>query len=197
MINKDIDKEILLKIESEETFLSFSTVNKYFFSLYDENLFRKRIEIFLPKIKKRQGNYKELYLYNFSLIKKLKNVYNFEFTSGDPEKYIKILSKPTSYTFQAYYIGKYGYEDLISRISSTQYSSAMSGAAHSGNLKLVRYFMNLGCKDYDEALFSAIQHNHTHIINLFLPLASDWRAFILEAEMWNRHELALFFETKI
>ncbi len=197
MINKDMCREILLKVESEETFLNFSTVNKYFFSLYDENLFRKRIEIFLPKIKKRQGNYKELYLYNFSLIKKLKNVYNFEFKSGDPEKYIRILSKPRAAAYQAYHIGKYGYEDLISRISPNEYSSVMSGAAHSGNLKLVNHFMNLGCKDYDEALFSAIKHNHSHIINLFLPLASDWRAFILEAEMWNRHELALFFETKI
>ncbi len=92
MINiKDVDKEILLKIECEETFLNFSTVNKYFSSLYDENMFKKRMSLQFPNANNDKNlSFKRLYLYNLFLCKKLKETFQFNFKTGDPEKYICI-----------------------------------------------------------------------------------------------------------
>ncbi len=123
-------------------------------------------------------------MYKLECVKNLKRIYNFDFKTGDPEKYLKILSKPTAFRFQAYTIAKYGYEDLFDIIYPQEYDDAMCGA---GNLKLVSHFMNLGATEYDDALYSAIKHNHRHVIDFFISLGAD--IYIVEAERCNHVNL--------
>ena len=196
---KDLDKQVLLKTSSHTEFLTCSTLNKYLFSLYDENLYRKRMELYFPAVKNKDNlTYKKLYLYNLSIVETLKEIYKFDFKSGDPKKYIKILSQPMAFQAQANYIAKYGYEDLLHIIFPQEYDVALSGAASSGNMKLVCHFMDLGANDYDFALFCAIKHNHRSVINLFLSLgASDWQEFLPEAERYNHVDLIKLFKSKM
>ncbi len=195
---KDLDREILLKIDCHTLFLEFSTLNKYFYSLFDEILYRKKVKLYFPNTKNKENlTYRKLYLYNVSLIKKLKETYKFTFKSGDPKKYIKILSQPKAFQYHAYYIARYGYEDLLNIIYPQDYDISLSGAAHSGNTKLVHYFINLGASDYNLALYSAIRHNHRPLIDIFLPFASDWQDFLSEAEDWGHTDLIKLFKSKI
>ena len=211
---RDIDKEILLKVERDEDFLRCMTLNSYIYSLYDEYLFSRRMKRKYPDVKNKDStSYKKLYLKTVSKITQLKKVHNFDFRSGDPEKYLDIFSHPSATRYQSYVIGKYNYEDVFYMIGKYNYEHVfymlypqdityfLNGAASGGQLKLVKELIssnnfNLNSDDYNTALCSAIKRNRREIIDLFLSLgANDYREFLIETVKYNNQDLIDLFRS--
>jgi hypothetical protein len=213
---RDLDKEVLLKIEKEEDFLMCRRINSYIYSLYDEFLFERRIKrkypdvknLFEKRVKKRYPdinikslNYKNLYIKTIKEILKLKIRYNFEFLKGNPEKYLKIFSNPMKFEYRAYLIGKYNYKDVFYMLYDQDRNNFLDGAASGGQLELIKEWIsdhNFTVSNYDTALCSAIKNNRRAVIDLFLSLgAKDYREFLIEAVKYNHQDLVNLFQSLI
>jgi hypothetical protein len=213
---RDLDKEVLLKIEKEEDFLMCRRINSYIYSLYDEFLFERRIKrkypdvknLFEKRVKKRYPdvnikslNYKNLYIKTIKEILKLKIRYNFEFLKGNPEKYLKIFSNPLKYEYRAYLISKYNYKDVFYMLYTQHRDHFLDGAASVGQLELIKEWIsnhNFTVSNYDTALCSAIKTNKRNIIDFLLSLgANDYREFLIEAAKYNHQDLVNIFQSLI
>ena len=199
---RDIDKEILLKVERDEDFLRCRLLNSYICSLYDEYLFSRRMKRKYPDVKnKDSSSFQKLYMKNVSKVTQLKKVHNFDFRKGDPEKYLDVFSYPSAPRYQSYVIGKCNYEDIFYMLYPQDRTYFLNGAASGGQLKLAKELIssnNFTNDDYNTALCSAIKRNHTEIINLFLSLgAKDYREFLIEAVKYNHQDLIDLFRSLI
>lgn len=96
--NKDVDKLILEKIDSDRDLLKTCSVNSYFKNLCDDDFFRKRLRQkypFLFDLKSKEISWKNYYLKSVYYIDKMKREYDFDFTSksfGTPKEYYDILA---------------------------------------------------------------------------------------------------------
>ena len=131
---RDIDKEILLKVERDKDFLRCRTLNSYIYSLYDEYLFSRRMKRKYPDVKNKVSSFKKLYMKTVFKIVQLKKVHNFDFRSGDPERYLDIFSYPSAPRYQSYVIGKYNYGDIFYMLYPQDRSYFLNGAASGGQI---------------------------------------------------------------
>lgn len=115
--NKDADRIILQHLDDRDL-LQLILVNKYAYSLTDENFWRNRLMLKYPSTVefRRDESWKEYYLSVVYYIDKLKNKYNYIYVKRDP-KYIydvfKNIGARTSYSAPSqkkFY--QSGYEDL-------------------------------------------------------------------------------------
>ena len=115
--NKDVDKIILQHLDDRDLF-QLIPINKYAYSLTDENFWRSRlISKYLNTIDfKKDETWKEYYLSVVYYIDVLKSKYNYSYIKGDP-KYIYTVFKQiegrVSYSAskqKEFY--QHGYEDL-------------------------------------------------------------------------------------
>jgi hypothetical protein len=92
--NKDADRKILEILNDKDLFESM-LVNKYIYSLIDENFWRNRMISNFPstfEFKSENETWKNYYLKVVYYIDKLKRDFKFNFIKGDPKKYYELIS---------------------------------------------------------------------------------------------------------
>ena len=113
--NKDADRIILQHLDDRDL-LQLILVNKYAYSLTDENFWRNRLVSKYPSTVefKRDQTWKHYYLSVVYYVDKLKNKYNYSYIKGDPKNIYDIFNKmegvPIFSKIQEFY--KHGYEDI-------------------------------------------------------------------------------------
>ena len=196
---RDIDKEIVLRIERDKDFLKCRGLNSYINSFYDEYMFMRRMKRKYPDVKKKEKTWREEYMNTIDFVLKLKKSHNFNFQTGNPKHYLRIFSHPMKFAYQSYLVGKHNYCDVFPLLNPQDRSHFLDGAAHGGQLNLVKELILLGGftnDDYNTALCSAIKHNHRPIIDLFLSLgANDYREFLIEAVKYDHQDLINLFQS--
>ncbi len=122
---KDVDREILLRVEDDQQILNICSLNKYFVEVCNDIFFRNRLAFKYPDtlvFKPDDISWKKYYLSVLNYIKKLLTEYKFHFKTGDPKKYYEIFlwetgeykDAPWFYaTQQVYLASKYSYIDLL------------------------------------------------------------------------------------
>ena len=155
---KDVDKLIIQNMDVRTFLNTYRINNKYVHSLFDENIFKQRVEKEFPRLvslKSRHWNWKRYYLSLVRWAHYLKENFNFE--SNDfrdhPQKYIPILDKLNKSDFTKQSImdiilhkaSGNGYIDLVKFAidnGATRYQRAMDYAAVFGQMEVFEYLRN-------------------------------------------------------
>lgn len=94
--NKDVDREILLRIKSDDILLKACSVNKYALSLCDDMFFYNRVKREYPiafQIKEnKEENWKQYFLSIIKYKYEIKRLFGFMLKDGDFKKYFDVLS---------------------------------------------------------------------------------------------------------
>ena len=211
---KDLDREILLRLESDKELLEFCSLSKYNLSLCDESFYRNRLFRKYPetvKDKPQDMKWKQYYLKMVFYIGKLSEEYNFNFNTGNPEKYYRILKNPLIYD-QMYETSKNNYIDLLNRFLTDPsqiyiwiniLSFGIAGAAEGGHKSLVTYF--LACTDLapqhrpdflEQAIGGASFENKREIIEYLLKEGADPNDGLYGAAKSNNKEMVKYLISK-
>jgi hypothetical protein len=116
-MSKDTDRFILEKLDDRDL-LNAILSNKYFYSLTNEDFWKKRLMDRYPstlEYKKEGETWKQYYLKVVYYIDLIQRKYNFTFTKGDPLFYYNYLNKHynnASRRIKQYEALKSGHEDL-------------------------------------------------------------------------------------
>jgi len=154
---KDVDK---LKIQNMDvrTFLNTYRINnKYVHSLFDENVFRQRVEKEFPRLislKPKSFKWKKYYLSLVRWSHYLKENFNFESNDfrNHPIKYISILDKLNKLKNEEYLLySDFTFEEYKSRIMN----EILRKASLNGYLDIVKFAIDNGANDYQRAMNSA------------------------------------------
>jgi len=211
--NKDVDREILLKIKSDRQLLDTCSVDKYALSLCNESFFRNRLQRKYPETlqdKPEEMKWKEYYLKMVYYVGKLSEKYNFPFVKGNPEKYYKIFQEPKNY-LQLYEASKNNYFDLIKFFikKDKDYTSSdiaewgISGAAEYDHLDLVKYFL-AATKQFPEynkvfldiALGAASGTNRKSLIDYLLNEGADPNEGLYSSAKNNQRDIIEYLISK-
>ena len=145
--NKDIDREILLKL-SDEDLITFYSLNKYFYEDVCDNLFFKRkLQQSYPETLKfyNEDNYKKYYLKVVHCIFEMIFKYKYLYTSGDPVKQLNIF-------------------DNLYFEEETIYNELLSESCRQGDLTLVKEALDKGADINDNALDNACFYGYVEIV---------------------------------
>ncbi len=156
---KDVDREILLRVDDDQQILDICSFNKYFVEVCNDIFFRNRLAFKYPDTldsKPHDLSWKKYYLSVINYIKKLSTTYNFQFKTGDPKKYYEIFlwetgeykDAPLYYVHkQIYLASKYGYIDLLNIIlqrknfGNNDLLWGLAGAVENKHQVLIDYYM--------------------------------------------------------
>ena len=98
--NKDVDSEILLKMD-DRSFIRTCSVNKYFMFLCEKDnglLFKRRLQLFYPDtVQYKVGSWKMYYAAVIKAIALLREKYKFQYTKEDPFIQLQILERHANY----------------------------------------------------------------------------------------------------
>ena len=202
---RDLDREILLRIDDDDTFLNMRCVNKYLCSFFNENFYERRMKYKYPQATRSKKEivytWKDFYLKTVSIVEKLEKDHQIYFYMGDPRKYLRLLSFNDAKWYRGYYMGKHNCRDLIFLLQPRDYTYAFDGASSKGHWKMIKELISrheFSTQDYNDALCNAIRENRRDIIDYFISLgANDWQEFINEAAQYNHEDLIALFKSKI
>jgi ankyrin repeat protein len=210
--NKDVDRFILLKLESDREILEFCALNKYAKNLCNDDFFRNRVYQKFPnsvpfktsKISKT-STWKKYYLYLIYYIDKMKDLgFNFsEVSNGDVKSYYEILKDEdrliaivTAIEKDYLDLVKYYIEDKNIDLSvyNTNYNILMAMAAENGHKSIVDYFISKGANDWNQGMAFAIKGGQTELVNFFIEKgAKNWNIGLYSAAVAGNRDLILFF----
>lgn len=191
--HRDADREILLRIQSDEELLNICKMeNKYIKSLCNEDFFRRRLLNKFPEtIKDKSVNvsWRKYYLSMVYYVGKLQEEFSFDFRIGNPEKYYKIFLDREN---QMYEVGKNNYIDLFERLNqdyiaeekvegvdikfSDEIHSTIFGAAEYDHKSFLTYLLKLTNYDLqylNTALRGASLDGNKELIEILLELGGD------------------------
>ena len=155
--NKDVDREILLRIESDDILLKACSVNKYALSLCDDMFFYNRVKREYPiafQIKEnKEVNWKHYFLSIIKYKADIEKRFNFKLKDGDFKKYFDVLSFMEEREMKEYDkiqfsiqtgINKYA-KHLLGYYMINRYgridSNFVYKAIRYNNLEMVKYFL--------------------------------------------------------
>ena len=198
---KDVDREILSKLEEDKDLLNACSVNKYAWKLCDDNFFRNRLIRKYPDAVKynKNGKWKEYYLKTIFYISRLFEEYNFVYKTGDPKIYYDILFK-TQYTHvQLEEAAENNYLDLVNFLLSIQpvfmryiyIQHVIGGAALNNRIDVIDHFLKeANVNALNHGLLSAIRGNHYNLVTLFVERgANSFEVAIKLAEISNNQKM--------
>lgn len=149
--NKETDRLVLLKIDNERDFSAACMTNRYYLSLCDNNLLRRRIQKYYPqslKHKEDSESFKMFYSRLIQHILLLKQDYNIFFKVEDPIDYYNILHSRMFYLWKIRQAIRKGYTDLAiflvesRNIYHTTLPKLLKLSQEHNNQDLVTYFTN-------------------------------------------------------
>ena len=146
--NKDIDREILLKVKDDKEIIELCHFNRYFFfNVCDDNFFHRRLQqAYLDTIKfnlkRKEENWKRFYMRMMYYVFWMKESHGYEYTKGNPIVQAKILREG----------GKY---------------KLLLNSAQEGEVALVKYVINkeeLPIRIVEDALIHATENGHLNVV---------------------------------
>ena len=148
--NKDIDREILLKVKDDKEIIELCHSNRYFFfNVCDDNFFHRRLQHTYPdtitlKLKREEESWKRFYMRMMYYIFWMKETYKYEYTGGNPIIQSEILRN----TFGGKYL-------------------LLLNAAKEGEVALIQYIMGkeeIPLRFVDDALIYATEYGHLNVV---------------------------------
>ena len=154
--NKDIDREILLKL-SDEDLITCCSLNKYFYNdVCDDLFFKRKLQQSYPETLKfyNEISYKKYYLKIVPCIFEMIFKYKYNYTYGDPVKQLNIFVKV--------YSSEYNYNNELLIESSQQ-----------GDLTLVKEALSKGADINNSTLYYACLYGHLEIVKYLIVHGAD------------------------
>jgi len=180
--DKNVDTEILLRIEDERDLLYRCNVNKYTRKLCDDNFFRRRAQMKYPNsllYKNKETSWKNFYLNLIYYIDKLEREYKFDYKFGDPEEIYNILlidNKDVALERAA----KANYTDLVEYFINNhlvdEYEDwiyILQFGAQNKNKKLIEIAISKGANNFDDGLRFAALNQDEELIRYFMDKGAD------------------------
>jgi hypothetical protein len=166
---KDADREILMRIDSDQELLSTCLLNKYSLSLCNNDFYHNRMILKFPYLLSfypQNTDWKLAYLQNMYYIGKMKEEYGFSFeqpingysSSGIPRRYYEILEK---YAKRNIAVDKDGNPFPI--VTPLPNVGLKISVTH-GFLNLVEYFISSGANNFIETILYVIVTNKSTVI---------------------------------
>ena len=175
---KDIDREILSKLDSDTDLFNACSVNKYFWKLGDDHFFRNRLISKYPNVVKynENGKWKQYYLNVMYYISKTREVHNFLYQTGNPKIYYDILFKTPYPHVQIEKSAENNYLDLVNFLLNDKPSlrhiflrNVFQSAALRNHLCLIQHFLKeANSSALNKGLRGAIQGQHLDLVIFFL-----------------------------
>ena len=205
--NKDVDRLMLSKLDTDRDVLNACSVNKYARYICNEDFFRNRIISKYPKSVpfKNTEKWKEYYL-NVVYYKDKMKEKGFSFTDGNAELYYKIFQEKDSFIRVIDSLTN-GFLDLLAYLIDDEKfkfddprlddNMLMAMAAEKGHKNIVDYFIGKGANNYNQALAFAIRGGHRELVDLFLSKgANNWNNGLFAAAEKGNKELIIYFIKK-
>jgi len=181
---RDLDREILLRIESERDLLNVCSTNKYALSLCNDTFFMNRIIRKYPgayeHFKKGNKKWKEIYLHLLKYIDKLNLEYDFFYQRGDPKLYYDILSRKNLNAEHAIEVATMNnLPDLVNYFIQKNdpydidFNASLVYAVAVNNRQLVNLFLSYGASFYDGALLEAAKNKNVELVEFFLEKGAN------------------------
>ena len=203
---KDVDAKILEELDDKSLFKILLT-NHYLNNLIDENFWRRRLISKYPSAVNFKGDetWKNYYLNTVSYVDRMKIQYGFVYSRGNPEKQYGLLKRyipinpngrtVTSYENLLLYSSRNGELELIKEAVSkgasiNYYGRPLTEATLAGHLDIVKYLVEKGSWNQDDALLLAVIHGHLDIVKYLLEKGvtfSGGNERLLEEAIRNNH----------
>ena len=148
---KDLDIEILSKI-NDEKLLKICRINKYFYyNVCDDNFLRMQLSKYpnIEKYKSENQTQKQFFTYVLNYISQLKKRFRFSYSSGDFKKQYNLLAKYSDMNILSLKSAKKGELHLLIHAlnegADITNDNIIFKAIKGGNLEIVKYLINNGC----------------------------------------------------
>ena len=171
--NKDIDREILLKLKDDKEIIELCHSNRYFFfNVCDNNFFHRRLQQAYPdtltlNLKREKESWKRFYMRMMYYIFQMKEKYQYDYHEGNPVVSLDILEKSKNnmrLLFNAAENGEIGLiKEALSRGVDIQIrgNDALDAAVSHSQLGAVKFLVEHGANLHDRE-------------DLFIRLAAIW-----------------------
>ena len=199
----DADRSILLEVEDRELLkICIPPINQYSEKLCDESFWFNRLKKYYPDsmIYKVKGTWKNYFLTIIYYIDKLKREFNFDYKTGNPKEYYKILSENSRDSEKVRNATNIEALDLIDFLISGKnidLSSAFLTASIKGNMSIIKYLEEKNFNDWNIGLAGAAENGEASLIRYFEKKgATNWNLGLLGAARGNHFTLIDYFIKK-
>ena len=185
---KDVDREILKRVDDKELVRVCSTDRKTWSEVCDDDFLKRRLAKYpgIEKYKRQNETWKQFFLRFIYYTSKLREEHQFEYTDGNFKKQYELLEN---------YKGKWN--DLLfhasraGELSVVKYAvqngadihayndNAIRNAAEKGHLELVKFLVDKGANIHifhERALRLASKHRHLEIVKYLVERGANVRA---------------------
>jgi len=184
--NKDVDREILLKIKTDKSLLAACQVDKYTFELCNNDFFRKRLNINYPvayKIKPEDLTWKKYYLMIVYYKNKAKIRYNIDFMDGDFKYYYNSLTfSYAPLTSNLYHVAEKAVKirDLktieylidINDFDNMKFNNLLDIAVkYSNNIDIIKYLIQEGATKHNKPLLYAAKYGYLELLEYIIEIS--------------------------
>ena len=188
---KDVDREILKHVDDDELIRICSIDKKTWNEVCDDNFLRRRLARYpdIERYKLKDESFKEFFLRVLYYTAKMKELYHFEYRSGDFKEQYELLkrnslpydnrlSSPEGLFFDSI---KLGFLDLVKyviekRVIKDAKVSGLKLAAEQGHLEIVKWLVKYGVTPLDDALIGAANKGHIEIVKYLLKRGANVHA---------------------
>lgn len=181
--NKDVDREILSKIDDKEL-LKICSIDKYTWNtVCDDEFLRRRLLAKYPEIEKyklKKETWKRFFLRAIRYIALMKEKFQFEYKSGNFKKQYKLLNRTKNKkalyrnTEILYIAVKEGDLDLVKYAVNNGASvrahrnGPLREAATRGDLDMVKFLVENGANIHENILQYAIENERDEIVQYLI-----------------------------
>lgn len=185
MLGRDVDREILMRMD-DKTLLNSCQLNNYYRNeVCDDQFFHRRLQQKYPdtlKDKPIDKKYKTWYLDIVYYVAKLKEDFNYEYTGGNPKIQLQIFKGSKKFTNWFYESVEKGEINLVKYLVSIynirplHINTALVLASSKGELEVVKYLIELGANADDEnrtALRAAVYDGHLDVVKFLVEKGAN------------------------
>lgn len=171
---KDTDREILLAL-SDEDLLTMCCLNKYFYSLCDDNFFHLKLSKSYPDtlLFTKGKTYKQHYIEVVHYITQLYGETGYSYLQGNVKRQYYIFHNCTDNQELLYRATRLGDIEIVREAVergadiSADSECALKEACENGHLEVVKYLKELGANVHinnDMPLYRAMEYDHIEIV---------------------------------
>ena len=184
--NRDIDREILLKIKDDKEIILLCNSNKYFFfNVCDDGFFHRRLQEAYPDtipLKLEKENWKTFYMRMMYYVFRMKEIYKYEYKGGNPIVSYDILQRSRNnmrLLFNASEAGEIGLiKEALSKGINVQIrnNDALDSAVTHNKLATVKYLVDNGADIHDREdlpLRTAAFRGHLDIVKYLVSKGAN------------------------